>query len=155
MSHAVATAPVTLEQIEAAHQATANLIEQFKAQAPKHFSIAAMDIELKAGERYAGLVLHPDGTPSHHLILLPDQAVDVNWQDATAWAAKIGGELPSRQEQSLLFANLKNEFLLRTYWSREEHSKGSAWFQGFCYGTQSSNGHYGEFCARAVRRLNA
>lgn len=109
MSQAEATT-ITLEQIEAAHQATAQLIEQFKAQAPKRFSLPSIDIELKAGERYAGLALHPDGTPSHHVILLPGQAVDVNWPDATAWAATIGGELPTRQEQSLLFASLKGEF---------------------------------------------
>ena len=99
------------------------------------------------------LALHPDGTPSHHVILLPGQAVDVNWPDATAWAATIGGELPTRQEQSLLFANLKNEFLLRAYWSREEHSKGSAWCQHFHHGYQDYDDHSNEFCARAVRRF--
>jgi hypothetical protein len=152
MSQAEATT-ITLEQIETAHQDVAKLIEQFKAQAPKHLSIAALDIELKAGERYAGLALKADGTPSHHLILLPGQAVDVNWQDATAWASTIGGELPTRQEQSLLFANLKSEFMERYHWSCESYSSSSAWCQGFYRGGQSDSGHYCELCARAVRRL--
>lgn len=154
MSQAEATT-ITLEQIEAAHQATANLIEQFKAQAPKRLTIPAIDIELKAGERYAGLALKADGTPSHHLILLPGQAEDVTWQAATDWAAKIGGELPTRQEQSLLFANLKSEFLARAYWSREEHSERSALCQNFLSGHQNYYSHDNGLCARAVRRLNA
>lgn len=154
MSQAEATT-ITLEQIEAAHQDVVKLIEQFKAQAPKHFSIAALDIELKVGERYAGLALHPDGTPSHHLILLPGQAEDVTWKAATDWAATIGGELPTRQEQSLLFASLKGEFLERYYWSCESYSSSSAWCQSFNDGSQSSSDHDNELYARAVRRLNA
>lgn len=154
MSQAEATT-ITLEQIEAAHQATANLIEQFKAQTPKRFTSPAIDIELKAGERYAGLVLKADGAPSHHLILLSGNAEDVTWQAATEWAAKIGGELPTRQEQSLLFANLKSEFLERYHWSCESYSSSSAWYQYFGYGSQSNYGHYNELCARAVRRVNA
>jgi sulfite reductase beta subunit-like hemoprotein len=153
MSHTKAITPITLEQIEASHQAMAKLIEQFKAQGPKRFSIPAVDFELKAGERYAGLVLKADGTPSHHLILLPGQAEDVTWQAAKDWAAEIGGELPTRQEQSLLFANLKAEFLERYHWSCEEYSSGSAWFQNFDDGYQGSGNHINELWARAVRRL--
>lgn len=154
MSQAEATT-ITLEQIEAAHQDVVKLIEQFKAQAPKRYTIPGLDIELKAGERYAGLALHPDGTPSHHLILLPGQAEDVTWKAATDWAATIGGELPTRQEQSLLFASLKGEFLERYYWSCESYSSSSAWCHYFGFGYQDSSDRSREFCARAVRRLNA
>jgi hypothetical protein len=154
MSQAQANTIITLEKIEAAHQDVAKLIEQFKAQATKHLTIPAIDIELKAGERYSGLVLNADGTPSHHLILLPDQAEDVTWQAAKDWAAEIGGELPTRQEQSLLFANLKAEFLERLYWSGEAYSERSAWCQYFGNGTQDNGSRrYNELCARAVRRL--
>lgn len=154
MSQAEATT-VTLEQIEAAQQDVAKLIEQFKAQAPKRFTVPAIDIELKTGEHYAGLVLNADGMPSHHLILLPGHAEDVNWQAAKEWAAKIGGELPTRQEQSLLFANLKKEFMERYHWSCEAHSSSSAWCQYFYRGGQDYGSHDLELCARAVRRVNA
>lgn len=149
------TSTITLDQIESAHQEVTKMIEQFKAQAPKQFNIASASIDLKTGERYAGLVLKTDGTPSHHLILLPGQAVDVNWQAAKEWAEKIGGELPTRQEQSLLFANLKAEFSDRYYWSGEEYSSSSAWCQHFSIGSQDSNYRSYELCARAVRRVNA
>ena len=76
----------------------------------------------------------------------------MNWDDAKAWAAKIGGELPTRQEQSLLFANLKNEFLERYHWSCEAYSSGSAWCQSFGDGYQDNNNRNNELCARAVRR---
>lgn len=155
MSQAEATKVVTLEQIEAAHNDVAKLIECFKSQAPKQFSVPALNIEIKAGERYAGMVLKPDGTPSHHLILLPGQSIDVNWNDAKEWAEKIGGELPTRQEQSLLFANLKAEFLERYHWSCEAYSTSSAWSQTFNGGLQSNVIHSDELCARAVRRVNA
>ena len=66
---------------------------------------------LKAGELYAGIILGKDGQPDHHLILLPGEpAKRLSWDRAVKWATKNGGELPTRREQSLLFANLKEEF---------------------------------------------
>ena len=62
---------------------------------------------LKPGEVYAGIILGKNGDPDHHLVLLPGALHDVNWTDATRWAESIGGELPTRREQALLFANTK------------------------------------------------
>ena len=120
-------------------------------------SLAAATIELQDGEAYAGLVLTADGTPSHHLVLLPGQAEDVTWQAAGDWATAQGGHLPSRQEQALLYANCKGKFETAWYWSGQEHERdGSyAWYQGFGNGDQHDGSKSYEGRARAVRRLTA
>lgn len=110
---------------------------------------------LKYGEHYAGILLGKDGAMSHHLILLPSERDDGPWQDAMDWAASNGGTLPTRREQSLLYANLPEQFKSEWYWSCEQHAAGSdcAWMQHFGYGTQgfSHESYYDR--ARAVRRL--
>jgi hypothetical protein len=110
---------------------------------------------LKPGEHYAGILLGKDGAPDHHLILLPGEAVEIGWAAAGDWATKAGGDLPTRREQSLLFANLKEQFQPRWYWSAEQYSAytGYAWIQSFDNGNQGSNHKSYAGRARAVRRL--
>ena len=110
---------------------------------------------LKAGEIYAGIILGKDGAPDQHLILLPGQANDITFAQAGKWAKKAGGELPTRREQSLLFANCKELFDQRAYWSCEQYSADPAfaWSQGFGIGTQSLTRKGNALRARAVRRL--
>ena len=110
---------------------------------------------LNPGEEYAGLILGKDGAKDYHLILLPGQANDVTWPDATKWAKKTGGELPTPREQSLLFANLKEQFKPRLYWSCEKYASdsGYAWSQRFSSGDQYVSRKDGKFRARAVRRI--
>ncbi len=110
---------------------------------------------LKAGEHYAGIILGKDGEPDHHLILLPGEAESVTWEKAMEFAANVGGELPTRREQSLLFANLKEQFQPRWYWSGEQHVSLSdfAWLQTFNDGIQDSGHKLISYRARAVRRL--
>jgi hypothetical protein len=152
---------ITLEQIEARHTELAEMITKLKAQppaaAPTIFTVAEARITLQPGERYAGLLLSDNGQPSHHLVLLPGDSDDINWSDAKEWATSIGGELPTRREQSLLFANLKSEFQPRWYWSSQVHeSDGSyAWGQDFDDGGQYYPHQSYEGRARAVRRLPA
>jgi len=116
-------------------------------------------IVLEAGEQYAGLVLDTEtGQPLHHLILLatrPDKRLA--WQAAKDWAASVGGELPTRQEQALLYANCKRHLNPARYWSSEqyEHDASYAWYCGFGGGTQDINDVGFEACAVAVRRLTA
>ncbi len=112
-------------------------------------------IILADGEHYAGLALNDDGTPSHHLVLLPGDHDDDTWQAAMEWAKSINGELPTRREQSLLFANCKQHFKPDWYWSGEPYASVAryAWFQSFLYGYQSFS-YVNLHCrARAVRRL--
>ena len=110
---------------------------------------------LAAGELYAGVILGKDGEPDHHLILLPGAAEDLTWEQAKEWAASVGGELPTRREQSLLFANLKEHFEGAWYWSGEQYAgdSGYAWGQYFGDGGQYNYRKGNEFRARAVRRL--
>ncbi|OBR52376.1 hypothetical protein [Paraburkholderia tropica] len=148
---------ITLEAIEAKQSELSKLIESFKSQ-PKRteIEIAAATLSLAAGEHYAGLILGEDGKPSHHLILLPGDVDEKSWSDAKSWAAEQGGELPTRREQSLLFANLKQHFESRYYWSAEEYETNVAyaWFQDFLYGNQYYHHKDLSICrARAVRRL--
>lgn len=147
---------ITLEAIEAQHTRITKMIAAFKAQpSATELRIPAVTIPLAPGERYAGVVLGEDGALSHHLILLPGDVADVSWSAAKEWAAEQGGELPTRREQSLLFANLKSEFEERAYWSAEAHESeaGWAWYQLFYDGHQGYSHQNYEFRARAVRRF--
>ena len=110
---------------------------------------------LKYGEIYAGLILSKDGQPDYHLILLAAKTESLKWIAAQAWATSVGGDLPSRNEQSLLFANCKEEFEPRWYLSNEQHARGSgyAWMQDFDDGTQYFFRKLYECRARAVRRI--
>jgi len=104
---------------------------------------------------YAGIARGQDGAPDYHLVLLPGEAESVNWAAAKEWAASAGGELPTRSEQALLFANLKDHFKGAWYWSGEEYVSAPeyAWSQTFSFGYQSSGHKVNELRARAVRRL--
>lgn len=124
----------------------------FRAHAPlPHITIPS----LADGELWVGVLLNKDGTPSHHVILLPGEAKRIGWNKAVEWAKEIGGELPTRREQSLLFANLKSQFEGEWYWSGEQHAaySSNAWIQRFGGGSQSSSLKSSEARARAVRRL--
>lgn len=153
------TTTITLESIKAEHAKLADLIAAFeKQQEPSALYFPEATINLAPGEHYAGIVMGKDGEPSHHLVLLPGQADDITWEKAMEWASKQGGDsvasLPTRREQALLYANLKEEFEERAYWSCEAHESesGWAWYQGFNYGYQDSHHRSNELRARAVRR---
>jgi hypothetical protein len=90
-------------------------------------------------------------------VLLPARGEKLTWDQAVEFASNAGGELPTRREQSLLFANLKQHFEATWYWSAEVYeSDGSyAWYQGFGYGTQDDDRKSSEGRAVAVRRLPA
>lgn len=110
---------------------------------------------LNEGERWVGAIISADGSKREHIILLPGEIGSANWNDAIAWAASIGGELPDRCEGALLFATMKDEFEPAWHWTREQHAADSdyAWYQDFNYGTQYDSYKNHELRARAVRRL--
>ena len=146
---------VTIDAVIAKQAELAQMIETLQNAASFSYGIPAAAINLAPGERYAGLVLSADGEPAHHLILLPGEAEEVTWEQAKEWAAKQGGELPTRQEQALLYANLKSQFKPQWYWSGQAHETESswAWYQYFIDGHQYDYLKSYEFRARAVRRL--
>ena len=149
----------TLDQIEAAQLEVASMIAAFKAtaaaRAARTVSIAQAQIALQPDEHYAGLILGASGAPDYHLVLLPGDVDDVNWAAAKEFAAKAGGDLPTRREQSLLFANLKDQFEQAWYWSGEQHAANYdyAWYQYFNNGYQINSNKSAGRRARAVRRL--
>ena len=106
-----------------------------------------------AGGIYAGVARGIDGAPDEHLVLLFGQAEDVNWDDAMAWAASVGGSLPTRREQRLLHTNVPEQFEPSWYWSCEQAGSSSAWSQGFNGGLQDFGDRSYAGRARAVRRL--
>ena len=121
---------------------------------PKVATTAAIAIGTAfAGGIYAGISRGAGGAPDQHLVLLPGEAVDVDWDAACAFAASVGGELPTRAEQALLYANLKDQFQPRWYWSGEQAGPSLAWHQSFDYGYQHGSYRSYEGRARAVRRL--
>lgn len=146
---------ITLEALKQEHDKLGQMIATFAASQPTTYSVPAAAIELAAGERYAGIVLGDDGKPLHHLILLPGEADDIEWAEAGDWAQNAGGALPTRQEQALLYANLKGQFQAAAYWSSEQPASNSdyAWYQSFSHGHQYDNYKGAEVRARAVRRL--
>ena len=112
--------------------------------------------ELNKGERYAGIVIHKNDLISHHLILIPQQPdTRLTRDEAIAWAASIGVEMPTRQESALLYANLKPAFEPAWYWTGEQYAghAPNAWGQDFVNGYQGGYGKGYKGRVRAVRRV--
>ncbi len=110
---------------------------------------------LNDGEIYVGCIGDASGN-MHDCILLPGDSDDGNWERQMAWARSIGGDLPNRVEQAILWANFRDHFQGCPYWSNEQHhfNSGSAWVQVFDNGGQISFHKYDELRARAVRRVS-
>ena len=110
--------------------------------------------ELNPGEIYAGAIGDTAGN-LHHVILLPGDNDAAAWQRQKEWAASIGGDLPTRLEQALLWQNCREHFKRGWYWSGEEHASAAGWFrcQNFIDGHQLSSYQITRLRARAVRRL--
>ena len=111
-----------------------------------------------AGEVYAGLSRNHDTGAWHHLVLLPATTdKDLKWQEAIEWAKSVGGELPTRFESALLYANVRDQ-IDQDYWhwtaTDVPYEPLWAWGQTFDYGNQDLNRKdYHPFRARAVRRV--
>ncbi|HRQ59163.1 MAG TPA: DUF1566 domain-containing protein [Azoarcus taiwanensis] len=147
---------ITLESIREQHDKLGKQIAALEAIAGQRtIHICAENIQLNPGEHYAGILLGDDGTPNHHVILMAGEATDINWYDAKKWAADNGGELPTRAEQALLYANLKIQFTGTWHWSDTPHESDEAyaWCQVFSHGNQYDYSRHDQLRARAVRRL--
>ncbi|MBJ9687486.1 DUF1566 domain-containing protein [Burkholderia vietnamiensis] len=107
---------------------------------------------LAEGEIYVGAIGNKNGD-FHHVILLPGDSDAAPWKDQLEWAKSIGGDLPTRVEQALLFANYRDSFERDWYWSNEPDGDRWAWCQYFGNGGQSSFRQSNPLRARAVRRL--
>ena len=105
------------------------------------------------GGIFAGLTTTRNG--GHFaVVLLPNIPPNpLPWQAAMDWAQSVNGVLPTRPAATLLFANLNGEFQPEWYWTREQYSDRSAWFQNFDNGLQYDGDKSNEFQARAVRLI--
>ena len=112
--------------------------------------------DLNDGETYIGLIGDAAGE-AYHLVLLPGDSDAATWQDQMDWAKRIGGDLPNRIEQAMLWAHHRDQFKKDWYWSNETHHGESswAWCQDFNYGYQGDYRKSYELRARAVRRVSA
>lgn len=150
---------ITLEAVKARQAELAEMIEQLTAAAatkPTRLFLPEVEIELQPGERYVGPVLDTDGKVEHHLVLI-DQRPDgkLNWQAAMAWAEAVGGTLPTRQEQALLYANCKRHLAPVWHWSCETYEDDAS-YAGDCYFSNGNQGYGLKSCgggAVAVRRV--
>jgi len=148
---------VTLEAVQAKQTELAAMIQQLQKQVVSTTLIEIEDctIELDPSERYAGAVLDDEGQHKHHLVMMAQRHTDkLNWQAAMDWATSIGGALPTRQEQALLYANCKPHLQPVWHWSCETHADEAsyAWHCDFDYGYQSGVHKSYEGSAVAVRR---
>ena len=111
-------------------------------------------LTLAEGEIYIGAIGDALGN-MHHVILLPGDNDDATHQAQLEWAKSIGGDLPSRIEQAMLWANHRDQFQKDWYWSNEIHhaESGWAWCQLFGSGYQGDGPRCDELRARAVRRV--
>ncbi len=109
---------------------------------------------LAEGEIYVGCIGDAAGN-LHHVILLPGDNDDATHEAQLEWAKSIGGDLPTRIEQAMLWANHRDQFKKDWYWSNEIHhsESGWAWCQCFYDGGQDYDDRSYDLRARAVRRL--
>ena len=152
--------PITLEAIEAKQTELSLLIAKFKEQpatpATTQWVFPEVAIDLQPGERYAGAVLDEFGHLMHHLVLMaPRSENKLKWQSACDWAESMGGDLPDRQEQALLYANCKPHLKPEWHWSSETHEDDAsyAWRCGFGNGFQTISLKSYEGAAVLVRRV--
>lgn len=110
---------------------------------------------LQEGEWNAGLVMQ-DNLPQYWLILLPARGEDLTWQRAIDWPKSVGGELPTRMESALLYANLRDKIDPdEWYWTATPYAGAErcAWIQDFHTGGQHYDPKGTNFRAVAVRRV--
>jgi hypothetical protein len=146
---------LTLESIQAEQSKLAAMIAKFAEQSITQHIFPRAEIALKPGEYYAGIILGKDGEASYHLILLAESRESIKWKEALDWSESINGELPTLREQSLLFANLKEQFESEWYWSSEQYATDSShvWCKHFSSSYQVNYYKTHGLRARAVRRL--
>lgn len=110
-----------------------------------------------AGGEVMGVVMGENDQPDYLLIDLGvEPKNDVTWDEAKAWAASVGGGLPTRREQAVMFGNRREgQYQPRWYWSGEAHASEPSWAWGqvFNYGSQVSYHKDNPSRARAVRRV--
>ena len=149
---------ITLEHILERQRELNEIIDRYRNTSAKRppIDIKASTILLGPGEHYAGVILDESGQIKHHLVLMAERpGKDLSWSEAMAWASKVGGQIPDRQEQALLYANCKQHLQAVWHWSSQTHESdaSSAWYCYFIHGGQNGLRKSYEGAAVAVRRV--
>lgn len=118
-------------------------------------SIPKIGEEWKGG-KYGGIGRGLNGAADHHLVVYQEAPSRMNHAAALEWAKAEGGEIWTRWDSALCFANLRE--LFRTdeyYWTATQHEAYSAyaWIQAFGDGPQLDHHKDTEYRARLVRRF--
>jgi hypothetical protein len=109
---------------------------------------------------FAGLTTTREGIHCA-LVLLTTADKRMEWSAATAWAASVGGSLPTRPQAAQLYALLKSRFESTWYWTSEtldadtgdKADASYAWYQDFGYGGQYDTHKSAQGAAVAVRLI--
>lgn len=150
---------ITIELIQARQAELAEMIQQLASCQATQAEVLRQPetkIILNPGELYAGAVLDADGRVLHHLVLMAQRpAGRLEWQAAMDWANSVGGRLPDRQEQALLYANCKSHLEPTWHWScvTDEDDASHAWLCNFSNGGQFYYRQSYEGSAVAVRSI--
>jgi len=109
---------------------------------------------LAEGDTYLCGLVDANGDVEHTVLLLGDND-DASQADQFAWAQSLGGDLPNRIEQAVMFAKFRDRFQRDAYWSNEicEWDTSCAWGQYFGDGFQGYGHKSAALRAVAVRRF--
>ena len=146
---------ITLDDIKSTQKKLADMIAAFEAQSTAiTLPVTISKPDLAEGEVWIGAIIAADGR-AHHIVLLPGECDDIDWQAAKDWATEHGGDLPNRVEGALLFSAARDEFQKDAYWMCEQRAadSGYAWSQDFDGGYQFDTLTSFQLRARAVRRI--
>lgn len=114
------------------------------------------------GGTFCGITTLQDGSHAA-VILLPAKPTGcLSWQAATDWAKEAGGQLPTRLIAAMLYANAKDQFEPRWYWTSgtldgdtsDYDDAACAWHCYFGDGNQDYDRKSAEGAAVAVRLIN-
>lgn len=104
------------------------------------------------GSVYAGSLTNREGQ-LYALVLLAERAQDKTHAQALKWAQKLGADLPTRVEASMLFAHVKASLPGGWHWTNESYGSSCAWFCSFGGGSVGYGTRTAEGGAVALRRL--
>ena len=119
-----------------------------------HLNLPALGQPLEGGI-FAGLSTTKAGKHCA-VVLLPGQGKKLTWDEAKVWAAKRGGELPTRPVAALIFANVSDRPTSGWHWTSEEDADDASYAWGcyyFGYGRQGYDRKIYESSAVCVRMI--
>ena len=111
--------------------------------------------EIRVGATYMGIVRGENGARDYQLWDLGEADKRMPWAEAMKWAEGVGGGLPTRRDQAVMFGNRgEGQYKSEWYWSCEQYAgyESYAWMQNFNHGSQNDDHKSLAYLARAVRR---